>query len=350
MNVTLRRPLLIPLVPLYVAGVALRNWFFDRGIFRSTDVGVPVISIGNIDAGGTGKTPLVELIVRKLASKGRKVAIVSRGYRRATKGLLVVNDGSPVAVQSSAVGDEPAQMASKLQGVTVVVDEDRVRGAHHAVSKLHADVVVLDDGFQHRALRRAVDIVLIPADKAIEPEWSLPAGNRREPIGSLQRATMVALSRCDNRDHFLAAKRAIATRTQKPIIGLSTRISAVRRATTKFSIDISGLRGKTVVAFSGIGTPEAFGRTLQSLGIELKAHTVFPDHHDYSESDLHSIAGLVAKHAADYVLTTEKDVMRLSSGGGHEGGFIEKTPLFYVEIEQQVIEGEAELNSVLDMI
>lgn len=350
MNVKLRRPLLIPLVPLYGAGVALRNWFFDRGMCESVEVGAPVISIGNIDAGGTGKTPFVEFVARKLALMGRRVAIVSRGYGRVTKGLVVASDGTPIDVQAAAVGDEPAQMASKLSGVRVVVDEDRVRGARHAVSVLGADVVVLDDGFQHRSLRRTIDLVLIPASKAIEPEWLLPAGNRREPSSALRRATMVAVSQCESDDQFRLAKQVLAVVTDRPVIGLGSRIAAVRRATSKFSIDLPGLKGKSVFAFSGIGTPEAFELTLKTLGIVLRAHAVFADHHEYSLSDLRSIEEQIAKHAPEYVMTTEKDVARLSSGKGPAKSFLDTIPLYYIEIEQQVIEGEARLNSMLEKI
>jgi tetraacyldisaccharide 4'-kinase len=157
------RPYLVPLVPFYAAGMVVRNWLFDMGFLRATQVDVPVISVGNLDAGGAGKTPLVEFLARTLAAKGRKVAIVSRGYGRTTSGMVVVSNGFVICAEASASGDEPAQMAAKLSGVRVVVDEVRSRGAQYAVSKLGADVIVLDDGFQHRYLRRNVDIVVIPA-------------------------------------------------------------------------------------------------------------------------------------------------------------------------------------------
>lgn len=350
MSVNLVRPYFVPLVPFYAAGVVVRNLFFDIGLLPKTQVGVPVISVGNLDAGGSGKTPLVEYIARRLALKGRKVAIISRGYGRTTRGMIVVSNGTVLCAEASASGDEPAQMASKLSGVRVVVDEVRARGARYAVSKLGADVIVLDDGFQHRHLHRNADIVVIPANKAIDAGWMLPAGNRREPIGSLQRATLLAVSRCESIEHFHAAKRSLGGWTKKPVIGLTTKVSAVRRATTKFSLDLPGLRGKSAIAFSGIGDPASFERTASSLGILLKTHLVFPDHHEFKMSELRALEDSLKAHAADYLLTTEKDVARLSSASEERKQFLERTPSFFVEIEQQVLEGEATLIEILDHI
>ena len=341
---------MVPLVPFYAAGVVVRNWFFHVGLLRATQVGVPVISVGNLDAGGAGKTPLVEFLARRLTLKGRKVAIVSRGYRRTTSGMVVVSNGSVICAEASASGDEPAQMAAKLSGVRVVVDEVRSRGAQYAVSKLGADVIVLDDGFQHRYLHRNVDIVVVPADRAADPGWMLPAGNRRESLGSLDRATLVALSRCESMDQYNKAKRALGEWTKKPIIGLTTRVSAVRRATTRFSVDLAGLKGKTAIAFSGIGDPASFERTVSTLGIELKSHMVFPDHHEFGITELRALEDSLKAHSADYLLTTEKDSVRLSSADDERKQFLERTPSFYVEIEQQILEGEVVLNEMLDRI
>jgi tetraacyldisaccharide 4'-kinase len=330
--------------------MVVRNWLFDMGFLRATQVDVPVISVGNLDAGGAGKTPLVEFLARTLAAKGRKVAIVSRGYGRTTSGMVVVSNGFVICAEASASGDEPAQMAAKLSGVRVVVDEVRSRGAQYAVSKLGADVIVLDDGFQHRYLRRNVDIVVIPADRAVDPGWMLPAGNRREPLSSLERATLVAVSRCASVDQFQAAKRAVGTWSKKPIIGLSTKVSAVRRATTRFSVDLAGLKGKSAIAFSGIGDPASFEKTVSTLGVQLKSHNVFPDHHEFGISELRSLEDSLKVQSADFLLTTEKDVVRLSSADSEGKRFLERTPSFYVEIEQHILDGEALLNEALAIL
>jgi tetraacyldisaccharide 4'-kinase len=338
------RPLLLPFVPLYGAGVAIRNRLFDLGLLRSTKVGVPVISVGNLSAGGSGKTPFVELLAKRLMLAGRKVAIVSRGYRRESSGMLVVSNGAVQCADASVAGDEPAQMAAKLMGVVVIVDERRARGAGYAIEKFGADVIILDDGFQHRYLKRNLDILVVPVAEVEKPGWMLPAGNRREPVSSIQRASLIAVSRCESIEQFQKAKAILQKWTRKPIIGLTTKVSAFRRASSRFSIDLGGIKGKTAVAFSGIGNPESFAQTLNSLGMEIKHHVVFPDHHFYRESELRSLENLLVETRADYCVTTEKDVARLSSPKNEFQSFLERAPLFFVEIEQSVIAGETELN------
>ena len=344
------RLLLLPFVPLYGAGVAIRNWFFDFGLLRSKKVSVPVISVGNLSAGGSGKTPFVELLSRRLMLAGRKVAIVSRGYKRESSGMLVVSNGAVQCAEASVAGDEPAQLAAKLTGAVVIVDERRARGARYAIEKFGADVIILDDGFQHRYLQRDLDILVLPVAEIEEPGWMLPAGNRREPITSIKRASLIAVSRCESIEQFQKAKAILQSWTDKPVIGLTTKVSAFRRASSRFSIDLGGIKGKTAVAFSGIGNPESFARTLNAVGLEVKEHVVFPDHHLYRGSELRTLENLLAETRADYCVTTEKDVARLSSLKNKFQGFLEKTPLFFVEIEQSVIAGEAELNEGIDKL
>jgi tetraacyldisaccharide 4'-kinase len=344
------RPLMLPFVPLYGAGVAIRNWFFDVGLLRTHKVGVPVISVGNLSAGGSGKTPLVELLTKRLLLAGRKVAIVSRGYKRESSGLLVVSNGTIQCAEAYLAGDEPAQMAAKLSGAVVIVDEQRVRGAEYAIEKFGANVIVLDDGFQHRYLKRDLDILTIPVNEVEESGWMLPAGNRREPLASIRRATLVAVTRCESVEQFQKAEAIVQEWTSKPVVGLATKVSAFRRASSRFSIDLGGIKGKSVVAFSGIGNPDSFAQTLGSLGLEVKEHVVFPDHHFYQKTDLRNLENLLVQTRADYCVTTEKDVVRLSSPSNEFQGFLEKTPLFFVEIEQSVIAGETELNEGIDKL
>ena len=344
------RPLLLPFVPLYGAGVAIRNWFFDFRLLRSKKVSVPVISVGNLSAGGSGKTPLVELLAKRLMLAGRKVAIVSRGYKRESSGTVVVSNGAVQCAEASAAGDEPAQMAVKLTGVVVIVDERRARGAEYAIEKFGANVIILDDGFQHRSLKRDLDILVLPVEEVEEPGWMFPAGNRREPITSIKRASLIAVTRCESIEQFQKAKAVVQKWTGKPVIGLTTKVSAFRRASSRFSVDLSGIKGKTAVAFSGIGNPESFARTLNSLGMEVKEHVVFPDHHLYREGELRNLENLLVETRADYCVTTEKDVARLLSPKDEFQIFLEKTPLFFVEIEQSVIAGETELTEGMEKL
>lgn len=344
------RLLLLPFSFFYGAGVALRNWFFDMGILKTHKVGVPVISVGNISAGGVGKTPFVELLAKKISQQGRKAAIVSRGYKREGSGTVVVSNGAQQCAEADKSGDEPAQMAAKLKGVVVIVDEDRVRGARYAVKTFKAQIILLDDGFQHRYVYRDIDMVIVSLEEILKSDWLLPAGNRREPVSSLRRANLVVVSRCENNEQFQKAKSLLDQQIDKPMIGVTTQASAFRRAKSNFSLDLNGLPGKKIVAFSGIGNPAQFEQTILSLKMEMKEHLVFVDHHRYTEEDLKKIEQAFVSSKADYLVTTEKDIARLGGMGSAAHEFFDRTPTYYIEIEQKIIVGEEQLNEMLQTV
>jgi tetraacyldisaccharide 4'-kinase len=225
-----------------------------------------------------------------------------------------------------------------------------VRGARYAVENFGVNVILLDDGFQHRYIRRDADIVILPVAEAGNPGWMLPAGNRREPLDSLRRASMIAISRCNSDAEYEEALGALRPWTQAPAIGLMTKVSAFRRASTRFSVDLGGLKGKSVMAFSGIGNPASFENILRGLGVELKRHVAFPDHHVYSANDLMGLEVGALKLGVDFLVTTEKDCARLDPGKEEYRSFLEKTSLFYVEIEQGVIRGESVLDEMINRL
>jgi tetraacyldisaccharide 4'-kinase len=241
-------------------------------------------------------------------------------------------------------------MAAKLSGVVVIVDEQRARGASYAIEKFGANVIILDDGFQHRYLQRTLDVLVLPIEEVENPGTLLPAGNRREPLSSVKRASLVALSRCESAERFEKAKAVVRSWTDKPVIGLTIRVAAFRRASTRFSIDIAGIKGKPVLAFSGIGSPGSFDRSLNGLGLEVKRHVSFPDHYQYTAGDLERVRKQMEVSRADFCVTTEKDVARLSARKEEYQRFLEDVPLFYLEIEQHVIAGDHELNEGIDRL
>ncbi len=341
------RVLLLPFSYLYGTGVALRNLFFDIGILRTRRVAVPVISVGNISVGGVGKTPFVELLARRLSQRGRKVAIVSRGYKRKSSGTVVVSNGSIVCAEADLSGDEPAQLAAKLRSVVVAVDEQRLRGARYAIEHFGTEIIILDDGFQHRYLHRDLDIVITSADEILAGDRLLPAGNRREPLSALHRAGLIVVSQCHDEGHFHRAEQRLGLRINTPVAGVQIRASAVKKASSGFSVDLRSLSGKRVVAFSGVGKPEGFDATLTSLKLEVKKHFRFSDHHRFSSEDLKSVMDAARQEGADYILTTEKDIARLSGLGSEAKGFVEQNPVYYVEIEQDLIAGEQHLVDAL---
>jgi tetraacyldisaccharide 4'-kinase len=308
------RVLLAALALPYGAATTVRNALYDRGILRGIKATIPVISVGNLTVGGTGKTPLVAWMCRQLIGMGRHPAIVSRGYG--------ARPGEP--------SDEAAELAILLPGVPHVAKRDRVAGVAEAAAR-GADVVVLDDGFQHRRLRRDLDIVAIDATDPFGCNQILPRGLLRESVRGLARADAFVLTRATNVDESARAGiRAAVTRAcggKPPTAWIETvhRPVAIRSwSGTQKPLD--SVRGRRVAAFCGIGNPEAFRRTLDGFGAEVVDFRRFADHHAYGESDLDSLAAGSRTSDATMMLTTLKDLVRIRADS------IQGMPLAAVEI------------------
>jgi tetraacyldisaccharide 4'-kinase len=337
------RSLLAPLGWIYGASADLRNAAFDRGILCVEDAGVPVISVGNITAGGSGKTPLVEHIVRRLAARGAAPCVISRGYARESRGVIVVADGRAVRVDAREGGDEPVQIAHACPGVRVVVGERRVDAARVAVDQLGADVLVMDDGFQHRYLRRSLDIVVIDGRSDPFRDRLLPAGMLRERTGGLARAGMVALSRSETGD--VAWKEKLHRVFQGPVIAFVTRGEKLSRLHA--GGESSGNPPGPLVAFSGIGDHSVFLAELRRLGIPVAADRRFRDHHWYRAEDADALAGdCRASRAAGFV-TTEKDAVRLRAEPPVAGAIGSAGPIFTLAVTVRITDGADELEAAL---
>ncbi len=323
----------MPFAWLYECVVVLRNLFFDLKLSRTERVGVPVISVGNITAGGTGKTPVAELVANTLERMNIRAAIVSRGYGRTTQGLREVSDGSSLKATVRESGDEAFQLAARLPKTAVVVDERRVRGARHAIESLKANAIVLDDGFQHRSLHRDLDIVLVDATQSPFQTMMIPAGFRREPLGALKRADVVILTKVRPGENIDRLGEQIRSRSDAAIMTSSYRVTSFRRAKTKFRVDLNSVRGKHAVAFCGIGRPESFKQSLEEIGIHVDSMIAFNDHHWYSTSDLERIVAEQEKWKAEFIVSTEKDFVRIP-----RSDFFEKFPFFYIEVEAEIHE------------
>jgi len=328
--------LLVPFSWLYAAVVAVRNRCYDRGIFGVVRLPVPVVSVGNMTAGGTGKTPFVEYCLRLWMKEGKRAAMVSRGYGRTTRGFVLVSDGKTVSGDARTAGDEPAMIARKFTGTVVAVDEDRVRGAREVVNRFHPDVVILDDGFQHRRLGRSLDIVVTGAGKRLESIRMLPAGLRREPLGSLRRADLVAGYSAAGSDTPETLRRY----TGAPVITCCTAPAAIRQLGSRDVIPAAAMNVKKLVGVCGIARPEAFRSTLADQGIHPVAWMIVRDHHMYSEKDIRKVKAMVTRHAADGCVTTEKDSVRLEAAGFD-------VPCWYLEIELAVTGGADLLREAL---
>jgi len=273
-----------------------------------------VISVGNISAGGTGKTPFVSMLARELVRSGRRVAVVSRGYGRRSKGMLVVSDGAVQTHDVSQTGDEPLELAASLPGVCVVVDEDRARGSEYAVSTLNAGVVVLDDGFQHRSISRDADIVLLPASDLARRQFLLPAGYMREPMRGLNRASLVVISQCERFDDFERSKFALGGLGGVPLAATRTVPTGLKDLSTREGVPVEWITGKRIAVLAGMARPGRFERTIVNLGGEIVRRFWYGDHHWYTPGDLQAVRISLQETGVDAVVTTMKDAIRLGWG------------------------------------
>lgn len=295
--------MLWPLSVVYRFIIAVRNELYNRKVFPSQKVSCFVISIGNITVGGTGKTPTTIFLAKWLQGRNLRVCVLSRGYGRQSRGTVMVSDGQNIRDDVKQVGDEPLMMARRLPGIAVIVDRDRIRGAKHAIEVFSPQVILLDDGFQHRRLERDLDIVTIHMDKVFSNGMMLPAGPLREPIKSLQRANLLWLN------HMEDTVTEVFPYSETPFINAYfCPISLVDGAGHE---TVPQLNGVAIVAFCGLGNPDNFKKTLGTLGANIRAFMTFDDHHDYTSQDFSFIENTCQIMSASLVITTEKDWVKL---------------------------------------
>ncbi len=280
----------------YWLGVSGRNAAYDHGWKNIARAGVPVVSVGNLTTGGTGKTPCVEYIARFYRELDLQVALLSRGY------------GSEVGRN-----DEAMVLEENLPDVPHLQDPDRVQLARTAVEELESEVLVLDDGFQHRRLHRDLDLVLIDATNPWGHGHLLPRGLLREPMGSLRRADAVILTRCDLvPPDIVEAIRTKVLRIKTMPIAEATHQPANWSNSAGTESPVESLAGRPVAAFCGLGNPEAFRQTLTNLGMNIIAWRVYPDHHPYSREDIEELRSWARQLPSDaVVVTTQKDIVKI---------------------------------------
>jgi tetraacyldisaccharide 4'-kinase len=352
--------LLLPFSWLFGVGVALRNKCFDWGIFRSESLGVPTISVGNLTVGGTGKTPVVASIARYLRQKGKRVAILSRGYKRESTGFVLVSDGEKVLVGATLGGDEPQELAQQLHGVVVAVDQKRARAGRKALERFSIDVLILDDGFQHRAVKRDVDIVTIPMSSGQTPRFSgtaseflIPAGERREPLRSLKRANLLVFTRArdvgSSTHAFEEMKKGYRRFTSADASAVDFQVRTLMRLSDREEEHPRRFVGKNAFLFCGIADHESFFRLASDSGLEVVRTQSFSDHYRYRAQDLLSLGNQFAASGAELLLTTMKDAARLSDF--QEGKvFLREFPVYGLAVEVEFLHGEKEFYRNLDRL
>ena len=292
--------------------VASRHLAYRRGWLKTRRLNCPVVSVGNLSVGGTGKTPLVILIARILLAAGHRPCILTRGYaRRRGNPLLILEPGRGRAADPREAGDEPAALARALPDVPIIVASDRGRAGLVAGQRYQATVCLLDDGFQHLALHRDLDVVLLDVTHPLSDLALLPAGRWREPLAALRRADWVILSRTELGDAPSWKRRVEALSPRARIFHCATRFAGLMEARCGLPVPEPHRRGQKVMAFCGLGNPAAFFADLRSWGFAVVAESIFPDHHVYRRRDLERISSLAQGTGAQAILTTQKDVMNL---------------------------------------
>ncbi|MCX7816206.1 MAG: tetraacyldisaccharide 4'-kinase [Syntrophales bacterium] len=307
---------LAPLSIAYRATVEIRNILYNT-ILSPKRLPCPVISIGNLTVGGTGKTPLAITLAQTYRGKNKRPVILTRGYgRKRESGLNVIYGGADKNLNPEILGDEPALMARRLRDIPIIVCLNRHLAGQRAIELFQVDYIILDDAFQHRKLHRNVNILLIDKRRGFGNGWILPAGPLREPLKAIKRADILILTGEED-----ASEGSIPPCIQEvlerfalqeiPIFhGSRYPIDLVSYSTgNTYPLDI--LKGKKVSAFTGIAVPQSFRKTLETLGCELVSFLVFPDHHRYEPNDITFIQNTLKEKPPDYVITTEKDEVKL---------------------------------------
>jgi tetraacyldisaccharide 4'-kinase len=307
-----------------------RNQRYDSGRARVARVEAPVISVGNLTLGGTGKTPMVEWLARWFGERGIRVTLVSRGY----------------GAKAGAANDEARELEQKLPGVPHVLNPNRALGAREAIDQHGAQLIILDDGFQHRRLARDLDIVLIDALEPFGYDRVFPRGTLREPVEGLARAQVVGLSRAKSLDQVQRA--AIRER----VLRLSPRASWLEldhaprgwRASDGGCLPLDHLAGKRLAAFCGIGNPAGFRLSLESLGLNVVAFREFDDHHAYSSHDFAELEQMATEANADALVCTHKDLVKIGQPA------VGSIALWALEIGLEVLHGREALESQLTVL
>ena len=352
---------LVGLSKIYEIAIQVRLFLWQHRIFRDHTLGCQVVSIGNLTVGGTGKTPVVEVFARALQQAGRRVAILSRGYKSTPRPLWqrivakvtfqedkippkVVSDGQSLLLDSEQAGDEPYMHASSLKDVVVLVDKNRVKSGRYAIQRFGCDTLLLDDGFQYLALKSRLDICLIDRNNPFGNHYLLPRGTLREPISNLRRARYIFITKSSK---FGADKLRKAIRQfneTAEIIECAHHPLYLQDVFTGERHDLKRLAGLDAAAISGIAAPESFEDGLRALGANLVYRKSYADHHRYTQQEIINMINRSLKRGAKAILTTEKDAVRFPKIDRRD------IPVYFLRVEIRIIAGAKDFDDAVRTI
>lgn len=346
---TILRGLLYALSFLYERIVQLRLFLYRHRILRERTLGCLVVSIGNLTVGGTGKTPIVEKFADALRNGGRRVAILSRGYKSVPRAVVkkrfaffrkktpqpprVVSDGKSLLLDSLTAGDEPYMLANNLKDVIVLVDKDRVKSGLFAIKELKADTLLLDDGLQYLHLKHRLDIVLIDRQAPFGNEFLLPRGTLREPPRNLRRASYIFITKCTGESNEELIKRIRRYNRTAEIIECAHQPLHLQNVFTGEQLPLEKLRGVYLGSLCGIAQPESFDDGLRKLGARIELSKHYTDHHRYTEAELQTFINRCLRRDLEMIVTTEKDAVRFPRLMTPE------VPIYFLRVEIEILSG-----------
>ncbi len=355
------RTFLASMSGLYGGVVSLRLWLYRNRILRERNLGCLVVSIGNLTVGGTGKTPVVEKFARSLQDGGRRVAILSRGYKSVKQPFLkrlvgkiqgkneidpprVVSDGKSLLLDSMTAGDEPYMLAANLKDIPVVVDKDRVKSGKHAISELNCDTLILDDGMQYLRLKHRLDIVLIDRWHPFGTDRLLPRGTLREPPRNLKRASYIFITKCNGDSNEELIQRIRLYNRTAEIIECEHRPRYLQHIETRESSPLETLKGAKVGTVSAIAVPESFEDGVKKLGATVEATCRFMDHHRFTEQEIITFINCCVESGVDMIITTEKDAVRFPRLARMD------VPIYFLRVEIGILSNEESFEQCITRI
>jgi len=342
------RPLLVLFSWIYLLLYSVRNFLYSIGIFKTQNFKkdfpkAKIISVGNITVGGTGKTPWTIFLADKISKSGRKVAILTRGYGRKSSGQVILDEKNKIQKIWQETGDEPFLMASKLNGVPIVVNSDRAEAGRWALYNNQAQVLILDDGFQNKGIKKDLEIVIIDATNPFGNFKLLPAGILREPLKNLKRADLLILNKVARNTSKKKLLNILKSVSSAPIIEAQYEKSHFEEINSGKIISPLNLKDKTCLAFCGIANPYSFTDSLKQSQIQVVATKFFPDHYVYKEREVSNLVEEGLNQKADFLVTTEKDKVRLPKVNL-------KLPIYALKIEVKITRGEEILEQKLKQV
>ncbi len=340
------RALLYIPAKLYELAIRARILAYEQGLLKTHHLNAPVISVGNLTVGGTGKTPCVAFIALALRDAGHQVAILSRGYKRQTTDRVEVSDGKQILCLPAEAGDEPFLLAQSCPGIRVVVDQDRFAAGHWLEeNRAPVSAFILDDAYQHLRLARDLNLLLVDATEPLSQAAMIPFGRLREPLAELRRADAVIVTRSDqkfDRARLIKTIKKYAT-SNIPVFFAHHEMTRFRQLGSNNIKSLSEFAGKNIAAVSGIAKPDRFNEDLQNAGLKIVYRRDFPDHHRYSSIEMTEVIGAAQAKSAEAIIVTEKDAVNLPQELSQQSSL----PVFAAQIEFRCSEASKFIEMIL---